>query len=461
VPRANSFATPTASSTSHYQVDILPHNKYIGRIKQPNSYTRRKQTFQLYDTTIIPAAKSVIEQAAAASQGVVLADYQSDAAALFNNMKLPAAVVTAGMISLGFATRFPELPKDTMDKVYPTNVRQRVAKLDRLHIVLSLISITSELLVVLWAAVEVNQLTEREFLPAYGVWDLIHRDCDLAWSAVNTYYILGIIGFTIMLWLRAYVMLIIANASKNLMRAASTGTGAALCLMVSIVNRGVESGGGNSIDRYGESILDLMTHYVSLLMAAAMNMESPGPLQLTAIVLEILSLTFFVAVLMTETEASYEEQTDEDSCSIDLYEKMNDEEQAANISSKEREIYNKCVDLAEEEEETRRKERELEDEEEKRRREEGDSSSSGKSALVLFCHMNLCVQYEVSVAWPLHLNFICHYLIAFAPRVLTGGMIISLHLHNYETFIFQVVVWSNEVHINLLLARYCLNTDRT
>lgn len=89
VPRANSFATPTASSTSHYQVDILPHNKYIGRIKQPNSYTRRKQTFQLYDTTIIPAAKSVIEQAAAASQGVVLADYQSDAAALFNNMKLP------------------------------------------------------------------------------------------------------------------------------------------------------------------------------------------------------------------------------------------------------------------------------------------------------------------------------------------------------------------------------------
>lgn len=182
--RGNGFATPTTSSTSHHQVDIL-HNKYNnGRIKQPNSYIsrRRKQTFQLYDTTIIPAAKSVIEQAAAAQQGIVLADYQSDAAALFNNMKLPAAVVTAGMISLGFATRFPELPKDTMDKVYPTNIRQRVAKLDRLHIVLSLISITSELLVVLWAAVEVNQLTEREFLPAYGVWDLIHRDCDLAWS---------------------------------------------------------------------------------------------------------------------------------------------------------------------------------------------------------------------------------------------------------------------------------------
>ena len=38
------------------------------------------------------------------------------------------------------------------------------------------------------------------------VWDLIHRDCDLAWSAVNSHFILGIMGFTSMLWLRAYVM---------------------------------------------------------------------------------------------------------------------------------------------------------------------------------------------------------------------------------------------------------------
>ena len=78
----------------------------------------------------------------------------------------------------------------------------------------------------------------------HSVWDLIHRDCDLAWSAVNTYYILGIIGFVGMLWLRAYVMLLASKASRNLMTAASTGTAAALCLMVSIVNRGVENGGG-------------------------------------------------------------------------------------------------------------------------------------------------------------------------------------------------------------------------
>jgi len=47
----------------------------------------------------------------------VLADYAPNAADLFSNMKLPAAVVTAGMISLGFATRFPELPPDSLEKV--------------------------------------------------------------------------------------------------------------------------------------------------------------------------------------------------------------------------------------------------------------------------------------------------------------------------------------------------------
>ena len=63
-----------------------------------------------------------------------------------------------------------------------------------------------------------------------------------------------------MLWLRAYVLLLAAKASDKLMVAASTGTAAALCLMVSIVNRGVESGGGNSADSYGHNVLDLISH---------------------------------------------------------------------------------------------------------------------------------------------------------------------------------------------------------
>ena len=291
-----------------------------------------------------------------AAEGMTgLADYAPAAASLFNNMKLPAAVVTAGMISLGFATRFPELPRDTLDKVYSQSLRAQCAKLERLHIVLGLLSVTSELIVVLWAAVAVNQLTERAYEPASSVWDLIHRDCDLAWSAVNSHYILGIIGFTGMLWLRAYVMLLSASASKSLMNAASTGTAAATCLMVSIVNRGVESGGGTAVDSYGDTILDLFAHYAALLLQVATDETSPGPLQLSAMVLETASLCFMFNVLVTESDDAFEQQVSEDdSCPIDAYDVLTDDNELSKLTKSEVEKLKTCVDLEEEEEQRQR-----------------------------------------------------------------------------------------------------------
>lgn len=291
------------------------------------------------------------EMATMGGTSQLFADYAPAAASLFNNMKLPAAVVTAGMISLGFATRFPELPRDSLERVYPRELRARCAKLERLHVVLGLASVTSELIVVLWAAVEVNQLTERAYDPARSVWDLIHRDCDLAWSAVNSHFMIGIVGFTAMLWLRAYVMLLAAGASRLLMGAASTGTAAALCLMVSIVNRGVESGGGNGVDRYGTNILDLFAHYASLLLEAATNGESPGPLQLSAMMLETASLCFMFAVLARESDAGFEDRVrDDDSCPVDAYDVFNDEEKMAGLSKTEIERLTTCLILEEEEE---------------------------------------------------------------------------------------------------------------
>lgn len=178
-----------------------------------------------------------------------------------------------------------------------------------------------------------------------------------------------------MLWLRAYVMLLAANASRNLMAAATSGTLAAVCLMISIVNRGVENGGGNDLDRYGESILQLFQHYVSLLLQAAMNMESPGPLQLSAILLEITSLVFMFIVLVKENDSSFEEQVDEDSCPVDLFEVMNDEAKIAKLSPKELEQMQTCFLLTEEQrrqEECRINE---EKDDEKQRKDSGDYSS--------------------------------------------------------------------------------------
>merc|ERR1712160_36759 len=124
----------------------------------------------------------------------------------------------------------------------------------------------------------------------------IQRDCDLPWSGINSHFILGIIGFVTMLWMRAYVTLLSANASRSLMAAASSGTAAALCLCVSIVNRGVETGGGGE-NTYGSTIIDLISHYGTLLVKAGFGLietGSPGPLQLSAFGLEITSLFFLL-----------------------------------------------------------------------------------------------------------------------------------------------------------------------
>jgi len=307
----------------------------------------------------------------------VLEDHASEAFALFNNMKLPAGVLTAGMISIGFATRFPELPRDTVDKVYSPVIRSRCDQLDRLHIVVALISVTSELIVVLWSAVEVNQLTERTFAPAYSVWDLIQRDCDLPWSGINSHFIIGIIGFITMLWLRAYVMLLTAKASRFLMGAASTGTAAALCLCVSIVNRGVEAGGGGG-NRYGSTILDLFQHYISLLLKFSIDAYSPGPLQLSALGLEITSLCCLLAVLLTENDATkYEARNKEEWCDLTSFDTiMQNGEGIDNISTTDMDKLKSCW-LLEEEERRRQENPSVQEKEEDKKRLLDDANGSG------------------------------------------------------------------------------------
>jgi hypothetical protein len=99
------------------------------------------------------------------------------------------------------------------------------------------------------------------------------------------------IGFMFMVGIRGYIMLLAEGATNTLTVAALSGVGSALCLMVSVVNRGVESGGGDGVG-YGKSILALLSHYVVLLYARATNVESFGPLELSAIVLQVMSLCF-------------------------------------------------------------------------------------------------------------------------------------------------------------------------
>ena len=141
--------------------------------------------------------------------------------------------------------------------------------------------------------------------------------------------------------------LMTASASNQLMTAASTGTAAALFLMVSIVNRGVQQGGGTATDRYGDTILDLFWHYGTLLLQAGLDADSPGPLQVSAMGLEVVSLACLLAVLVNESDVEFENEADEDSCPVDLFEIINDEDEMSKLSARELQRLTTCLTLEE------------------------------------------------------------------------------------------------------------------
>jgi hypothetical protein len=68
--------------------------------------------------------------------------------------------------------------------------------------------------------------------------------------------------------------------------------------MVSIVNRGIASGGGKAGQRYGKSIVGLLQSYVSLLWNR--SRESFGPLEFVAVGL-------FVGAVITYMKYIYEQ----------------------------------------------------------------------------------------------------------------------------------------------------------
>ena len=87
-------------------------------------------------------------------------------------------------------------------------------------------------------------------------------------------------------------------------------------------------------------------------MKVAIDDKSPGPLQLSAMLLEIASLCFLLNVLLTESDASYEQLVvDEDSCPVDAYDVLQDETELSKLSSVEVEKLKTCIDLEEKEEE--------------------------------------------------------------------------------------------------------------
>ncbi|CAB9515360.1 expressed unknown protein [Seminavis robusta] len=208
------------------------------------------------------------------------AHYTGQAIGLFNNMKTPASIIAGALVPLGFLAPLPLKGEPGESKVEK--------RLRKFYYVLSVTTLATELIAVMWATVATNGLTERIIAPADSVWGLLKRDFELEWAAVNTHFVVGMLGFLAMIGSRAYFMAQKGLLGRSVMGIAASG----LCLMVSIVNRGVAAGGGvqeftGSNMRYGSDVLALMKRYATLLLARALARNTFGPI-------EILSVSIFL-----------------------------------------------------------------------------------------------------------------------------------------------------------------------
>lgn len=164
--------------------------------------------------------------------------------------------------------------------------------------VVGVLSLLSELISVMWATVAVNQLIETSVMPAASVWELLQRDFDLPWAAVNAHFTMGMLGFGFLVGCRAYF-----QAGTGLIGQGVAGlAGSGVLLMISIVNRGVASGGGAG-ERYGATVWSLIARYAFLLAKRASTPGSIGVLEISSIGLLVWSLVRAIKGIMERDDS--------------------------------------------------------------------------------------------------------------------------------------------------------------
>jgi len=201
-----------------------------------------------------------------------LAQYAPAAAALFGNMIVPASILGGAIMPISFASG--------LDFDGDKNESKFAILLRKMFPFASVASLASFIVSVLWATISVNQLTENPPALAGSVWHLLCRDYALPWAAVNSHFVLGMLGYMWLIATKAYFM---GGKQPAIFGLAMSG----LLFMLSIVNRGVAKGGGTEVLRYGTSIFGLLYSYFSLLIQRAR--QCFGPLELVACSLFIVS----------------------------------------------------------------------------------------------------------------------------------------------------------------------------
>ena len=159
---------------------------------------------------------------------------------------------------------------------------------------MSVSSLASLLISVLWSSIMANQITENAPALASSVWGLICRNYALPWAAVNSHFVLGMLGYMWLIGTKAYFM---SGNQVSIFTLAMS----AMVMMVSIVNWGIASGGGLEGCGYGQSIVGLLSSYFSMLFQRIRS--TFGPLECIAIVMCLGSFVSYAKFVWTQIES--------------------------------------------------------------------------------------------------------------------------------------------------------------
>lgn len=216
----------------------------------------------------------------------VLKDHSGAAIGLFNNMRTPAALIAGSLVPLGILGA-PTVQKDDS---------KTIKFMKKTNVVLGVTSLLSEVIAVTYSSIAINKLAEVESPLTKGCAELIAQHYELAWIGTNIHFLLGLMGFGLIVGSKAYFSNGVALGRVTIGWAVS-----AFFQALAIVNRGIAMGHGSSAEvtaRFASNFFTLILRYLALVVKSAKS----GIFAVAAILVGLFALYETCKVLLPEKE---------------------------------------------------------------------------------------------------------------------------------------------------------------
>jgi len=224
---------------------------------------------------------------AAAVAADILKDHSSAAMGLFSNMRTAAALIAGSLVPLGILGA-PHVEKDD------TKV---VVFMKKTSIILGVTSLLSEVLAVTYSSIAINKLAEIPSPLTKTCSELIAKHYELAWIGTNVHFLLGLLGFGLIVGSKAYI-----SNGPTIGRITIGWAVAAFLRALSTVNQGISMGhdaGTEMSSKFASNFGSLIWRYLRLVGRTSQG----GMFAIGAILVAIYSLIETIRLLISEKDS--------------------------------------------------------------------------------------------------------------------------------------------------------------